>query len=323
MVRYLVRRFLGMLLVIFLILTITFVIAYLVPGDPARAIAGPRAKPETLDLIRADLGLNRPLFLDTKALAQLDFRRAFDSQYLRYLGRLLLHGDLGTSYYQQRQVARILLDRLPATALLAFAGVLVEVVVGIPVGVISAYRQRSIWDRAAMLMALFGVSAPSFWLGLVLLYLFGYRWPILPLGGPGGILHLILPAITLGAAGAAWYARMLRSSMLDILQADYVRTARAKGLSEQVVLFRHVLRNAVQPIVSMIGMDLAYYLGGLVLIEAVFSWPGIGYEMWRAIRNLDVPVIVGTITFAALAIVVMNFFVDLFYAVIDPRVRLG
>ncbi len=321
MVRYIIRRFLGMLLVVGAILVVTFVIAYMIPADPARAVAGPRARPETLELIREHLGLNRPLFLDLGALFAGDLARAVDTQFLRYLNHLL-HGDLGTSYYQQRPVAEILAQRIPATAQLAVSGVIVEVVLGIPVGIVSAYKQRSIWDRTAMLLALFGVSAPSFWLGLVLLYLFGYRWPILPLGGHGSFKHLILPAITLGLAGAAWYARMLRSSMLDILQADFVRTARAKGLSETAVLFRHVLRNAIQPIVSMIGMDLAYYLGGLVLIEAVFSWPGIGFEMWRAIRNLDVPVIVGTITFAAVAIVVMNFVVDLLYAVIDPRVRL-
>ncbi|MGC8873353.1 MAG: ABC transporter permease [Chloroflexia bacterium] len=321
MVRYIIRRFLGMLLVVGAILVVTFVIAYLIPADPARAVAGPRARPDTLERIREHLGLNRPLFLDLAALFQGDLGRAMDTQFLRYLNHLL-HGDLGTSYYQQRPVAEILAQRIPATAQLAISGVIVEVVLGIPVGIISAYKQRSIWDRMAMLLALFGVSAPSFWLGLVLLYLFGYRWPILPLGGHGSFKHLILPAITLGLAGAAWYARMLRSSMLDILQADFVRTARAKGLSEAAVLFRHVLRNAIQPIVSMIGMDLAYYLGGLVLIEAVFSWPGIGFEMWRAIRNLDVPVIVGTITFAAVAIVVMNFVVDMLYAVIDPRVRL-
>jgi peptide/nickel transport system permease protein len=155
------------------------------------------------------------------------------------------------------------------------------------------------------------------------LYVFGYRIPIFPLGGPGGLSHLVLPAITLGLAGAAWYARMLRSSMLDVLNADYVRTARAKGLPESSVLLLHALRNAIQPIVTMVGMDLGYYLGGIVLIEAVFSWPGIGYEMWQAIGNLDIPVIVGTITFAAVAIVMMNFVVDMLYSVIDPRVRMG
>ncbi len=305
MARYLVRRFLGMILVVFLIFTITFVLAYLVPADPARAVAGPRANPETLALIREDLGLNDPLYV----------------QYLRYLGGIL-HGDLGTSYRQRLPVADILRRRFPATAQLALAGIVMELLLGIPVGIISAVRQRSIFDRAAMLLALFGVAAPPFWLGLVLLYLFGFRFPILPLGGPGGLDHLILPAIALGLAGAAWYGRMLRSSMLDILNADYVRTARAKGLSERVVLLRHVLRNAIQPIVTMVGMDLGYYLGGLVLIEAVFSWPGIGHELWRAIKDLDTPIILGTVAFAAFAIVLMNFLVDTLYAAIDPRIRL-
>ncbi len=305
MTAYLIRRVLSMLLVLFCIFTITFVLAYLIPADPARAVAGPRARPETLALIRQELGLNDPIYV----------------QYLRYLGRLV-HGDLGTSYVQRLPVTQILIRRLLATAKLAFAGVLFELMLGIPVGIISAVWQRSIWDRASMLLALLGVSVPSFWLGLILLYVLGYRIPLFPLGGPGGLRNLVLPAITLGLAGAAWYARMLRSSMLDILQADYMRTARAKGLAEQVVLVRHALKNAIQPIVTMVGMDLGYYLGGIVLVEAVFSWPGIGYEMWRAIDKLDIPVIVGMITFAAFAIVLMNFIVDMLYSVIDPRVTL-
>jgi peptide/nickel transport system permease protein len=295
-----------MVAVIFFIFTITFILAYLVPADPARAVAGPKATPETLAHIRQNLGLDRPLYI----------------QYAQYLSRVL-RGDLGTSYRQRLPVASILMRRLPATAELALAGILMELLLGIPVGIISAIRQRSVFDRAAMLLALFGVAAPPFWLGLVLLYIFGFRLHLLPLGGPGGLDHLILPAITLGLAGAAWYGRMLRSSMLDILNADYVRTARAKGLPERAVLLRHVLRNAIQPIVTMVGMDLGYYLGGLVLIEAVFSWPGIGHEMWRAIKDLDIPIVLGTVTFAAFAIVAMNLFVDLLYAVIDPRVRLA
>jgi len=306
MTEYVIRRILSIILVVFVIFTFTFALTYLIPADPARAIAGPRARPETLALIRQDLGLDQPVHV----------------QYLHYLSRVM-RGDLGTSYRQRLPVTEILLHRLPATIKLAFAGVLFELLLGIPIGIVSAVRQRSIWDRAFMLLALFGVAMPSFWLGLVLLYVFGYRIPIFPLGGTGGVSHLILPAITLGLAGAAWYARMLRSSMLDILNADYVRTARAKGLSEKMVMMKHALRNAIQPVVTMVGMDFGYFLGGIVLVEAVFSWPGIGYEMWRAIGNMDIPVILGTITFAAVAIVVMNFVVDIFYSVIDPRVGLG
>jgi peptide/nickel transport system permease protein len=306
MTQYLVRRLLGMLLVIWLILTLTFVLAYLIPAEPARAVAGPRASPETIAQVRKQLGLDDPLY----------------TQYLRYLSRVL-RGDLGTSYRQRLPVAQIILRRLPATIELALLGVMLELLLGIPVGIISAVWQHSVWDRGFMLGSLVAVSAPTFLLGLVLLYLFAYLVPIFPLGGPGGASHLVLPVLTLGLAGAAWYARMLRSSMLDILQADYVRTARAKGLSERIVMGRHVMRNALQPIVTMAGMDLGYYLGGIVLVEAVFSWPGIGWEMWRAVTNVDIPLAVGTITFAAVAIVVMNFLVDLLYSALDPRVRLG
>jgi peptide/nickel transport system permease protein len=306
MTQYLVRRFLGMVLVIALILTVTFVIAYLIPAEPARAVAGPRASPETIAQVRKQLGLDDPLHV----------------QYLRYLGRIL-HGDLGTSYRQRLPVSEIILRRLPATVKLAVLGVMLELLLGIPVGIISAIWQRSVWDRAFMLLSLLAVSVPTFLLGLLLLYVFAYQIPIFPLGGPGGFSHLILPALTLGLAGAAWYGRMLRSSMLDILQADYVRTARAKGLRERAVRVRHVLRNAIQPIVTMAGMDLGYYLGGIVLVEAVFSWPGLGWEMWRAVTNVDIPLVVGTMTFAAIAIVVMNFVVDLLYVVVDPRVRLA
>ncbi len=429
---YLVRRLLGMLVVIWLILTVTFTISYLIPGDPARAIAGPRANAATLAQIRHNLGLDRPVFfnlrgswagaaagavvlyaeadpasgpvmlllpgeslgitdrrtdqgqdwvrlsvdegrpvwVNTEALSYVkqqfgfqpvegavlpagvpaDWTRVqlskgglegwapahelrlgynpFDSQYFQYLWRLVSRLDLGSSNQPGKgPVTQLIARRLPSTAALAVSGVFVELLIGIPVGIISAVRLRSIWDRLAMLLALFGVSAPSFWLGLVLIYLVAYRWSILPLPPlPGSEdynpVHLILPALTLGLAGGAWYARMLRSSMLEILQADYVRTARAKGLPGRLVLYRHVMRNAIRPIVTMVGMDLAYYLGGVVLIEVVFSRPGVGYEMWQAIKNLDTPVIVGTITFAAVAIVVMNLVVDLLYLVLDPRVRL-
>lgn len=305
MTEYVVRRILSMIVVIYFIFTITFVLAYLVPANPARAVAGPRASQETIAQIREDLGLDDPLHV----------------QYVRYLNRVL-HGDLGTSYRQRLEVSDVLLRRLPATAKLAVSGIIVQLMLGLPVGVISAIWQRSVWDRSAMLFALFGVSAPTFWLGIVLLYLFAFRIPIFPLGGAGGLWHLVLPAFTLGVTGAAWYARMLRSSMLDVLSEDYIRTARAKGLRERAVLIRHALRNAIQPIVTMIGMDMGYYLGGLVIIEMVFSWPGVGYEMWNAITNLDLPIIMGTITLAAVAIVIMNFIVDLLYAVLDPRVRL-
>ena len=306
MTTFLVRRALQTIPVLLIVSMITFAIAYLIPADPAAEIAGPKAQPDTIEHIRERLGLDQPLYV----------------QYGRYLWRLL-HGDLGESYYMRMPVTEIFRHRVGATAQLAILGVLFELLMGIPVGIVSAVKSRTWLDRSAMVGALVGVSAPRFWLGIVLLYLLGFKLSLFPLGGYGTWKHAILPAFTLGLAGAAWYARMLRSSLLDILGADYVRTAHAKGLAERVVLLRHAIPNAIQPVITMVGMDLGYYLGGVVVIESVFSWPGMGREIWQAIQNLDIPVITGGVTLAAGAVVVMNFVVDLVNAAIDPRVKLG
>lgn len=306
MMAYLVRRTLQTIAVLLIISMVTFTISYLIPADPAAEIAGPKAKPDTIERIRERLGLDQPLYI----------------QYGRYLWRLL-HGDLGESYRLRMPVIELFRRRLWATFQLAVLGVLFELFMGVPVGIISAVKSRSWLDRATMIGALVGVSAPRFWLGVVLLYLLGFKLSLLPLGGYGSLKHVILPAFTLGVAGAAWYARMLRSSMLDILGSDYMRTAHAKGLHPWIVLLRHALPNAIQPVITMVGMDLGYYLGGVVVIESVFSWPGMGKEIWQAIQNLDIPVITGSVTLAALAVVLMNFVVDLVNAAIDPRVRLG
>jgi len=303
---YLVRRTLQTIAVLLIISMVTFTISYLIPADPAAEIAGPKAKPDTIERIRERLGLDQPLYI----------------QYGRYLWRLL-HGDLGESYRLRMPVIELFRRRLWATFQLAVLGVLFELFMGVPVGIISAVKSRSWLDRATMIGALVGVSDPRFWLGVVLLYLLGFKLSLLPLGGYGSLKHVILPAFTLGVAGAAWYARMLRSSMLDILGSDYMRTAHAKGLPPWMVLLRHALPNAIQPVITMVGMDLGYYLGGVVVIESVFSWPGMGKEVWQAIQNLDIPVITGSVTLAALAVVLMNFVVDLVNAAIDPRVRLG
>jgi peptide/nickel transport system permease protein len=306
MTAYLVRRTLQTIAVLLIVSMVTFTISYLIPADPAAEIAGPKAKPDTIERIRERLGLDQPLYI----------------QYGRYLWRLL-HGDLGESYRLRMPVIELFRRRLWATFQLAVLGVLFELFMGVPVGIISAVKSRSWLDRATMIGALVGVSAPRFWLGVVLLYLLGFKLSLLPLGGYGSLKHVILPAFTLGVAGAAWYARMLRSSMLDILGSDYMRTAHAKGLHPWIVLLRHALPNAIQPVITMVGMDLGYYLGGVVVIESVFSWPGMGKEIWQAIQNLDIPVITGSVTLAALAVVLMNFVVDLVNAAIDPRVRLG
>jgi ABC-type dipeptide/oligopeptide/nickel transport system permease component len=301
---YLARRLLMMLPVVFGISLITFLLAYLLPADPARMFAGPNASVETVNSIRHQLGLDRPFY----------------EQYLRYVWRAV-HGDLGYSYHFKMPVWDAILSRVPYTLQLTFAGILVELLVGIPVGSLSALKQYSWVDRLSTLFTLFAVSAPPFWLGLLALYFLGFRVPIFPLGGAGSLHHLILPALCAGAGGAAWYARMMRSSTLDVVHADYVRTARAKGLRERIVVYRHVLRNAIMPIVTMTGMDIPWFLSGVVLIEMVFGWPGIGKLAVDAIHNVDIPLISGTVVFAAIVVVIANVITDLTYAMIDPRIR--
>ncbi len=301
---YLARRLLMMLPVIFGISLITFLLAYLLPADPARMFAGPNASVETVNSIRHQLGLDQPFY----------------EQYLSYVWRAA-HGDFGYSYHFKMPVWDAILSRVPYTLQLTFAGILVELLVGIPVGTLSALKQYSWVDRLGTLFALLAVSAPPFWLGLLSLYLLGFRLPIFPLGGAGSLHHLILPALCAGAGGAAWYARMMRSTTLDVMHADYVRTARAKGLRERIVVYRHILRNAIMPIVTMAGMDIPWFLSGVVLIEMVFGWPGVGKLAVDAIHNVDIPLISGTVVFAAIVVVIANVITDLTYAVIDPRIR--
>jgi len=302
---YLLRRLLGTVGVIFLVATATFIMVFLMPGDAARMYAGPRAPEETVQRIRVLWGLDQPLPV----------------QYVRYLGRAL-QGDLGESTRDKRPVLQAVFERLPATIQLALAGLFVELLVGVPLGILAATRPGSWIDQLATIIALIGISMPQFALGLVALYVFGFLIPIFPLGGYGTPLHLVLPALVLGVGGTAFYSRVLRNSILEVTGEDYVRTAKAKGLSPRTVLIRHVLRNALMPVVTLAGLDLATLLGGVVVIEAVFGWPGIGLQAWNAIRNQDTPMIMGTVLFASVAVVFLNLFVDVLYIAIDPRVRL-
>jgi peptide/nickel transport system permease protein len=304
MLSFLLQRLIGGLGVILGVATISFVLVFMMPGDAARMYAGPRAPEETVNRIREQWGLNDPLPV----------------QYVRYLGRAL-QGDLGRSTRDQRPVTTAVAERLPATIQLALAGLFVELAIGLPLGILAATRPGSFWDSASTTGTLIGISLPPFAFGLVTLYLFGFVIPIFPLGGFGGIEHLILPALVLGISGAAFYARVLRNSMLEVIDDDYIRTARAKGLRPRVVLSRHVLRNALLPVVTVAGVDLAQLLGGVVVIEAVFGWPGIGFQAWQAIRNQDTPVIMGTVLVAATAVVIINLLIDFVYVALDPRVR--
>ena len=305
MTAYFVQRLIGAVGVIFGVSTITFVMVFLMPGDAARMYAGPRAPEETVQRIRVLWGLDQPLPV----------------QYIRYLGRAI-QGDLGQSTRDKRPVLQAVVERLPATLQLALAGLFVELAVGVPLGILAALRPGSWIDQIATLVALIGISVPQFALGLVALYLFGFVIPIFPLGGYGTVLHLVLPAIVLGIGGTAFYSRVLRNSILEVTGEDYIRTAKAKGLSPRKVLTRHVLRNALLPLVTLAGLDFALLLGGVVVIEAVFGWPGIGLQAWTAIRNQDTPMIMGTVLFASVAVVMLNLFVDMLYMWLDPRVRL-
>lgn len=304
MIRYLLRRLVISLPVLLGVSLMTFALAYVMPADPARMYAGPNASVETVNAIRHELGLDRP----------------FHEQYGRYLWRAI-HGDFGYSYHFKMPVWDAIASRLPYTLQLMLAGIVVELLVGIPVGSLSALKQYSWLDRLATLGTLLAVSAPPFWLGLLALYFLGFKLALFPLGGAGSLAHLVLPALCAGAGGAAWYARMMRSSTLDVLHADYVRTARAKGLRERAVVYRHVLRNAMLPIVTMTCMDIPWFLGGIVLIETVFAWPGVGRLAVEAIDNVDIPLIMGTVALAAVLVVFSSILADLVYTAVDPRIR--
>ena len=297
------KRLVGALAVWLGVATLAFALTYVIPADPAKTLAGAQADAATVETIRRELGLDAPLPV----------------QYGRYMGGIV-KGDFGTSYVSGSPVMPMILERLPATAALAGGAVIVYVLIGMGLGLWGGLKPRGVGDKLGVVMAAGGVSVPSFWFGLALLYLFAYRFPILPLGGYGSPLHLILPALTLGIGGAAYYIRLLRQSMQDVMRQEFIRTARAKGLPEPQVITRHALRNASLPIVTLLGVDVAHLLGGAVLTESVFGWPGIGSQAMQAIATMDVPVIMGTVLFAATVIVLVNLLVDLVSLRLDPRI---
>lgn len=285
---------------------ITFVIAYLIPADPARMILGPHASPATVAALHRELGLDRPLW----------------TQFGIYLEHLLA-GNLGISYYYSQPVSTLLWPHAGRTALLAVACIIAELVIGVPIGVLAAAKRHTIVDRLLMVGSLIGVSLPTFFVGVVLLYELAFIHGWFPLGGYAGPLALayyVLPALTIGITGAAFYSRLLRASILEVVGSDFIRTARSKGLSERQVLFRHVIPNALIPFVTQIGLDLGNFMGGLIVIETVFGWPGVGTLTYTSIQNLDEPTIIGVTIFAAVAVTLANLLVDLLYATLDPRI---
>ncbi len=304
MLRFLAGRLVQSALILLGITVITFGLTYLIPADPVRMIAGRSATPETVESIRQQLGLDQPIPV----------------QYLRYLGNLV-QGDLGRSYVQKAEVTELIASRLPATLQLMAAAIFFELLLGLPAGIYSATRRNRTSDKVVMVLSFIGVSAPQFVVGLLLLYLFANKLDLFPLGGYGTLSHVVLPALTLGITIAGWYSRMSRSSMIEVLRQDYIRTARAKGLSEWRVVLVHGLRNAILPIIAMIGIDIGLYMQGIVVVEAVFGWPGIGQLAWQAIQRIDIPIIMAVTLVAAAGIVIGNLLADIATSLIDPRVR--
>ncbi len=304
MTAILLRRLMQSFLILLGVTLITFCLSFMMPADPVRMIAGKSATPETVASIRKELGLDKPLAI----------------QYIRYVTRLA-HLDLGRSYKQKTQVSELIKSRLPATLLLMAGAIFFEIIIGIPAGILAATRRGKVWDNVIMTISFAGVSMPQFVLGLLLLYVFAYLLGWFPLGGYGTWQHLFLPALTLGISGGGWYSRMVRSSMVDVLCRDYIRTARAKGLSEFKTVMVHALRNAILPIIAMIGLDVGIFMAGAVVVESVFGWPGIGQMAWQAIQMVDIPVIMGVTLVAAIGIIVGNLLADLIMPFADPKMR--
>ncbi|SRR5579875_323482 len=305
MLIYLARRIVFGAVVLLGTSLITFLIAFVIPADPAVAMAGAKADPQTLATIRHELGLDQPLYV----------------QYGRYLDRAL-HGDLGRSYIRRQSVTALIVSRFPATAILAVSAMALSLILGVLMGTVAAaWHDRPI-DHTLLVFSLGLVSMPVFWLGTMLLIAGGLYLRDFPLGGFEGPRSLVLPTITLALGSAGYYSRILHTNLVEALGQDYVRTARGKGLSPARTMFKHAMANALLPLVTLAGLDLAGLLSGVVLTETVFDWPGIGRLAFEAIFNLDIPLIMGTVLFAAFLIVVANLAVDLLYLWLDPRIRL-
>lgn len=303
MIRFLLTRIALLVPTLLGVLVVTFLLLYVAPGDPVQAMVGERADAETIARLRAELHLDDPL----------------PKQFVHYVGGLL-HGDLGTSYITRRPILRDLLQRFPATLRLAGAAMLLASVVGIGIGIYGAWRPGTWLDRASALAAYLGVSFPVYWVGLLLILVFAVMLRWLPPSGSGGLVYLILPALTLGMRSIAFLSRMTRAAMQELMQSDFVRTARAKGLGEGRVVLKHAFRNALLPVVTVIGLDFGSYLTGSILTETIFSWPGVGRYVLTAIDKRDLPAVQGSILFLSLVFVLVNLLTDVVYAKVDPRV---
>lgn len=316
--RYIIRRLLWVIVLLIVVSAVTFIIFYELPSaDPAVLRAGRSPNPALIASIRHNLGLDKPIYV----------------QYWRYMKGVVLHFNFGYSYQFSQPVRTMIFQRLPATISLTVGAVIVWLLIGLPIGILSAVRSRSVMDRTAMGGALLAISAPSYWLGLVALFLFANDIGVVKIFDGAGTYtgltsdpgrwfgSMLLPWLVLAAAFAAFYSRLLRANLIEVMSEDYIRTARAKGLSERRVIFHHGVRSAITPIVTVLGLDIGGLLGGAILIETVFNIPGVGRLAYQGIENADLPVIQGTVLFGAFFIVFANLIVDIVYAFLDPRVR--
>lgn len=304
LLRYFIKRLLLMIPVILGMTIIVFLILHLSPGDPVDLIVGPNVTPEVYASIRQKYGLDQPLIV----------------QYIKFLSNVA-RGDLGTSILQQRPVSELILQRFPITLELGLTGLVLSFLIAIPVGVSAAVKRNTIVDYSCMTGAMLGMSLPTFWFGLLLLYFFAYKLRWFPISGYGTWRHLVLPGFAIGLTDAAITARMVRSSMLEVLRQDYIRTARSKGLAEMVVTYQHALKNAMIPIITLLGLRVGWIIGGSVMLEIVFSRPGLGRLMVDSILARDYPVVQGAMIVLTTSIILGNILADLLYAVFDPRIR--
>lgn len=306
MLMFILRRLVQTIPVIFGVTIVVFIIMQLVPGDPAVLLAGEGATQETIEALRTQLGLNQPLY----------------AQYIDYVTNIF-RGDLGTSLKNNQPVLDEILLRLPITLELAIFSTMITIVLGMAAGIISAVKPYSIIDTVVMIIALLGISLPSFWFGLMLMYGFSVKLQLFPVAGWDSLAHIILPAFTLGAGGAAIVARMTRSSMLEVVRQDYIRTARAKGVKERVIIYKHALRNALIPVITVIGLQFGALLGGTVLVESIFAINGLGRMIVDSIRMRDLPMVQGGVLVASLVFVAVNLLVDVLYRFFNKRIELN
>lgn len=304
MIKYIVRRLLLLIPIMLAVSFIVFTLLYITPGDPVKMILGEGASPEAVAAIRAKLGLDQPFF----------------TRYIGYLNNLF-HMDMGISYVTGGSVAKEIINCVPYTLHLAFVSILLAVVVGIPIGIVSAVKQYTTFDNVVMVIGLVGISMPVFWLGLLLILFFAVNLKVLPSSGISTWRHMILPAITVGAQSIAVVCRMTRSSMLEVIRQDFIRTVRAKGQTEFNIVVCHTLHNAMIPIITVIGLQFGALLGGAIMAETIFSIPGVGRLMVDSIKQRDYPVVQGVVLFIAISFSLVNLLIDIVYAFIDPKIR--